>query len=77
LLKIFSNRKGTGEIWLEPSWGYYSFVQLNNETVVVDKGLFYAAESSVEVGLFVQKNASTALFGGEGLFQTKMKGSGT
>jgi uncharacterized protein (AIM24 family) len=75
-LNTFLSYEGTGEIWLEPSWGYYSFVNLNNETVVIDKGLFLAAESSVEVGIFVQKNTSTAVFGGEGLFQTKMKGSG-
>jgi uncharacterized protein (AIM24 family) len=51
-------------------------VYLNNEQVVVDKGMFYAAEGSIEVGVAVQKNLSAALFGGEGWFQTKLTGTG-
>jgi uncharacterized protein (AIM24 family) len=68
--------RGTGEVVLEPGFGHYMLIQLNNEELIVDKGLFVAAESSVEVGVFMQKNLSSALLGGEGLFQTALRGSG-
>jgi len=67
---------GTGEIYLEPSYDYFMIVQLNNEEAVVDKGLYFASEGSIEVGVFRNKNVSSALFGGEGIFQTKLKGTG-
>lgn len=67
---------GVGEIWLEPTFGHYMLIELDNDEIIVDKGLFYACESSLEVSAVVQKNVSSALFGGEGFFQTKVKGSG-
>jgi uncharacterized protein (AIM24 family) len=51
-------------------------IRLDDETMVVDKGLFYAAEVGVTVGVEMQKNLSSALMGGEGLFQTKLTGTG-
>lgn len=68
--------KGTGEIYLEPSFGFYALVQLENEEIIVDDGLFYACEDTVEVGVEMQKNISSSLLGNEGLFQTKIHGSG-
>jgi uncharacterized protein (AIM24 family) len=68
--------KGSGEIYLEPSQKYFSLVELNNEELIVDDGLFFCSESTVKVESFMQKNISSALFGGEGLFQTKLSGSG-
>ena len=65
--------KGTGEIFLEPSFGHY---ELEDEAIVVDDGLFYACEEGIEVGAAMQKNLSSSLFGNEGLFQTKLSGSG-
>lgn len=67
---------GTGEITLEPSFGHYALVELFDETIIVDDGVFYAAEDSVEVGAWMQKNLSSALMGNEGLFQTKISGTG-
>jgi len=46
------------------------------EEIVVDKGMFYAAQGSVEVKPIMQKNVSSALLGGEGLFQMSLKGPG-
>lgn len=68
--------KGTGNIYLEPSLGHFALLELQNEEIVVDKGLFYACDSNIEVTPIMQKNVSSALLGGEGLFQTKIKGSG-
>jgi len=68
--------RGTGEVYLEPSFGHFIIAQLNNETMVVDKGLFYAAQATVDVGVEIQKNLSAGLAGGEGWFQTRISGSG-
>lgn len=67
---------GSGEITLEPTFGHYALIELENESVIVDDGCFYACESSVEVGAAPMKNLSSAALGGEGLFQTKLSGSG-
>ena len=68
--------RGVGQVVLEPSFGHFFLVHLNNEEMVVDKKMFFASETSVKVGVFMQKNLSSALFGGEGLFQTKLSGTG-
>ena len=68
--------KGTGEIYLEPSFGHFLLVEMNNETLICDKGMFYAATGGIEVSVAMQKNLSSAFMGGEGLFQTKLMGTG-
>lgn len=68
--------RGTGEIYLEPSFGFYALLQLENEEIIVDDGLFYACEDTVEIGAEMQKNISSSLLGNEGLFQTKISGNG-
>ena len=68
--------EGTGEIFLEPSFGHYALIELEDEEIVVDDGLFYACEEGVEVGSAMQKSVSSALFGNEGLYQTSISGSG-
>ncbi|MGM9973802.1 MAG: AIM24 family protein [Clostridiaceae bacterium] len=67
---------GTGEIYLEPSFGHYALIELEDDEVIIDDGLFYACEEGIEVGASMQKNISSAFFGNEGLFQTKLEGSG-
>ncbi|WP_230203589.1 AIM24 family protein [Bacillus massiliigorillae] len=67
---------GTGELFLEPSFGHFMFVELHDESIVVDKGLFYACESSLHVSVEMQKNLSSGLLGNEGWFQTKVTGTG-
>lgn len=69
--------KGTGEIYLEPSFGHFFIQRLGEgETVIADRGMFYCSQGSVSVGLAMQKRFSTALFGGEGAFQLKVTGPG-
>ena len=67
---------GRGEVYLEPSFGHFVVTHLDNEEMIVDKGMFYASEASIEVGVATQKNISSALFGGEGFFQTRLFGTG-
>ncbi len=68
--------RGTGQIYLEPSFGHYLLIRLDGEEAIVEKQMFYAAEGSVEVGVAMQKNLSSGLFGGEGWFQTSLRGQG-
>lgn len=67
---------GTGEIFLEPSFGNFALIELEDDEIIVDDGLFFACESSVEVGVTIQRNLSAALLGDEALCQTKISGSG-
>lgn len=69
---------GTGEIYLEPTFGHFILYRIKPEdnAVIVDKGLFYAGTADLAVSAVSQKNISSAIFGGEGIFQTLIKGSG-
>lgn len=69
--------KGTGEIFLEPSFSHYVLMNLENESIVVDKGIFYCCEEGMEIGVASQKNLSSGFLGGEGWFQTQISGTGT
>mgnify|MGYP000041201419 CR=1 FL=1 len=69
--------RGTGEIFLEPSFGHFLIFNLDRkQSLIVDKGMFYCCEGSVSVSVAMQGNISSGLFGGEGLFQTKITGPG-
>ncbi|WP_435017950.1 AIM24 family protein [Tundrisphaera sp. TA3] len=73
---ILPRYRGTGQIYLEPSFGHFLIHRLAAEEVVADKGMFYCGQGSLDVGTAMQKNVSSALFGGEGLFQTRIRGTG-
>ena len=67
--------RGTGEIFLEPTFGEVNLLELNGDAWVLDKGAFLASDRAVEVGMHTNK-AMAGLFGGEGFFQTEVKGHG-
>jgi uncharacterized protein (AIM24 family) len=69
---------GSGEIYLEPTFGHFLLHTVSSQDValIVDKSLFYAGTSGLEISAVLQKQISAALFGGEGLFQTRIKGIG-
>lgn len=67
---------GVGEVYLEPSYKHFLVVELDNDELVADAGTFYCCEGSVTVGVTAQKNFSSTISGGEGLFQTKLTGNG-
>ncbi|NJM11571.1 MAG: AIM24 family protein [Synechococcaceae cyanobacterium SM1_2_3] len=74
---LFQSRiKGSGEIYLEPTFGHYLLFTIDQDALIVDKGAFFCASANMQVSSKLQKNISSALFGGEGLFQTLIKGSG-
>lgn len=68
---------GEGEIWLEPTFGHFLLQQVSaGQAIIADRGLFYAGTSGLDVSAVRQKFASAALFGGEGLYQTRVAGDG-
>jgi uncharacterized protein (AIM24 family) len=69
---------GTGEIYLEPTFGHFLLhnVSPQDVAVIVDKTLFYAGTAGLDISSVMQKQISAALFGGEGLFQTRIRGTG-
>lgn len=67
---------GTGEVFLEPTFGHYLLFNINDDALIFDKGAFYCASADMEVSAKMQKNISSAIFGGEGFFQTQAKGTG-
>ncbi|MEE4379697.1 MAG: AIM24 family protein [Candidatus Competibacteraceae bacterium] len=71
-----SKIRGTGEVYLDPSFGHFVMFNIDNDALIVDKGAFYCASGGLEVSAVLQRNVSSALFGGEGFFQTIIRGSG-
>ena len=51
-------------------------MELNDESIIVDKGMFYCCSEDITVKGVMQKNISSTLLGGEGLFQIELTGSG-
>jgi uncharacterized protein (AIM24 family) len=68
--------EGTGELFLEPTFGEVNTLQISGDTWILDRGCFMACDPGVEIGMFTNK-ALTGLFGGEGFFQTQVTGHGT
>lgn len=68
--------KGSGEIYLEPAFKHYIILEINNDSIIVDKGMFFCCSSSIEVKSFLQKNISSSILGNEGLFQIELSGNG-
>jgi uncharacterized protein (AIM24 family) len=67
---------GTGKLVLEPSFQEYYQLDLEDETMILDRGAFWACDNEVEADIKVNK-ISTSVFSGEGLIQTVVKGRGT
>jgi uncharacterized protein (AIM24 family) len=68
--------KGTGKLFLAPSFNDYYALKMNNEAFIIDKGAFCASDSAISVDVSVNK-ALTGLMSGEGMLQTLVKGKGT
>lgn len=66
---------GTGTIFLHPSFGEFTILDLQNDEWILDQGAYYASEIGIEIGAFSNK-AISALFSGEKWFQTVVAGTG-
>lgn len=85
--KIFSSKvtgesmikpvyQGSGEIFLEPTFGHFALIELEDEEIIIDEGMFYACEEDVDIEIELVKSKSAMLLGNEGLIQTKLVGTG-
>jgi len=68
---------GTGEVFFgPPMFGEYNVLELNNEEWILDKGSYVCSDATVELGV-IRNSLWTSAWGGEGMFQTTVSGSGT
>ena len=69
---------GTGKVILEPTYKYILFEDISewNGNIVIEDGMFLACENTVEMKTVARSNLGSALLGGEGLFNTSLRGSG-
>jgi uncharacterized protein (AIM24 family) len=68
--------QGTGEIFFGPPiFGEYEILDLAGEEWILEQGSYVCSDAAIEVGAFRNK-AVSALLGGEGWFQTSVKGTG-
>jgi uncharacterized protein (AIM24 family) len=73
---VIPRYRGTGQIYLEPSFSHFLIYRLTGEEVIADKGMFYCGQGSLDIGSALQKNVASGLFGGEGWFQSRIRGTG-
>ena len=68
---------GTGELFLEPSLGGFTVVEMHGEEWILENGAYWASEEAIELDVHREK-ALTAFKSGEGFldFQTKVRGQG-
>lgn len=69
---------GTGQVILEPTYKYILFEDLAdwNGAIVIEDGMFLACEDTVEMKVAARSTISSAVLGGEGLFNTALRGTG-
>ncbi|MBE6853738.1 MAG: AIM24 family protein [Ruminococcus sp.] len=69
---------GSGVLVLEPTYRYPILLDAAewNGSVVLDDGLFLACDSALKHKAVVRSNLSSAVAGGEGLFNLSLNGSG-
>jgi uncharacterized protein (AIM24 family) len=68
--------QGTGEVFFGPPiFGEYEILDLHGEEWILEQGAYVCSDVNVEISAWRNK-ALTAFFGGEGWFQTSVKGSG-
>jgi uncharacterized protein (AIM24 family) len=68
---------GTGVVYFgPPSFGQFNSLELNGDEWVLDRGAFIASDEGIELGV-IRNKLWASLAGGEGMFQTSVKGHGT
>lgn len=69
---------GTGTLVLEPTYKHILLIDVSewNGSIVLDDGLFLACESSLQQKAVMRSNLSSAVAGGEGLFNLGVQGNG-
>lgn len=69
---------GTGLLALEPTYSYILIEDVSNwnNGIVLEDGMFLACDGSIENNVAMRSNISSAVLGGEGLFNLKLTGKG-
>lgn len=69
---------GTGMVVLEPTYKYIILLDVGawNGSVVLEDGYFLASEASLQHKIVARNSLSSAVAGGEGLFNLGLKGKG-
>jgi len=69
---------GTGQVIFEPTYKYIIMEDISkwNGSMVIEDGLFLACNDSVQMSVTSRSNFSSAVAGGEGLFNTTLNGMG-
>lgn len=70
--------QGSGYVMFEPTYKYIILEDVSSwgSGMVLDDGLFLACDSSLKEEIVSRSNASSALLGGEGLFNLSLSGQG-
>ena len=70
--------QGNGCVVLEPTYKYILLEDLSNwgSGMVLDDGMFLACDANVQEEIVKRKNVSSAVLGGEGLFNLSLSGQG-
>ena len=70
--------EGYGQVMLEPTYRHILLTDIASwgGSVVLDDGLFLACDNTVQQKVVARSNASSALFGREGLFNLSLNGQG-
>ncbi|MCM1273283.1 MAG: AIM24 family protein [Clostridium sp.] len=69
---------GEGQMMLEPTYRHILLIDVSqwNGGVVLDDGLFLACDNTVGQKVVARSNVSSAVLGGEGLFNLSLQGAG-
>lgn len=70
--------EGQGKMMFEPTYNYIIFEKADEwgDGIVLDDGLFLACDATLKESIVSRSNLSSALLGGEGLFNLSLSGSG-
>ncbi len=68
---------GTGSVMLEPTYNYILLLNVAEwGQIVLQDGMFLACDSVLQRQVVARNNVSSAVFGGEGLFNLALSGNG-
>ncbi len=70
--------EGQGKMMFEPTYNYIIFEKAEDwgDGIVLDDGLFLACDATLNESIVARSNMSSALLGGEGLFNLSLSGNG-
>ena len=70
--------RGSGQLVLEPTFKHIIFEDVTTweDGVIIEDGMFLACEETVDIEVKARTTISSAIFGGEGIFNTNLVGKG-